>query len=97
MEQREIEEAVARIVRKHADSRYRVFLFGSRATGAARRGSDYDIGIEGPAPLKTSVLSDIEEEIENLPTLATIEIVDFANVSPSFRQVATMKTRDIAL
>ncbi len=76
-------------------SRYRVFLFGSRARGTARARSDFDVGIEGtdPIPAKTRVM--IQEEIERLPTLYKIEIVDFANVSKNFRNVALQKTKQL--
>jgi predicted nucleotidyltransferase len=79
----------ASVVRRHLpDPAYRVFLFGSRATGTARDRSDIDIGIEGPAPVPRAALAAIEDEIDEAPTLYTVEIVDFARVSKSFRQVA---------
>ena len=57
-------------------------------TGKANERSDIDIGIEGPKPLPAEILLDIQEEIENLPTLYKIEIVDFATVDKKFREVA---------
>jgi len=91
----EIEQAVARIIRKHLGPEYRVFLFGSRAGGTARRGSDYDIGIEGPARLDLSTLFVIQNEVEELPTLHKIDIVDFTGTSASFQRVAKMQTKPI--
>lgn len=92
----EIAEGVARIIRTHLGSEYRIFLFGSRADGTARRGSDYDIGIEGPRPIGAEKKFAIEEDIErDLPTLATIEIVDFSHVSDRFRQVAMLAAKDL--
>lgn len=82
----------AAVVRRHLpDPAYRVFLFGSRATGSARERSDIDIGIEGPAPVSGTVLAAIEDELEEAPTLYTIEVVDFAHVSDAFRQVARQR------
>ena len=79
----------ASVVRRHLpDPAYRVFLFGSRATGTARDRSDIDIGIEGPVPVPRQALAAIEDELEEAPTLYTVEIVDFARVSESFRRVA---------
>jgi uncharacterized protein len=75
----------ASVIRRHA---YRVFLFGSRATGTAGERSDIDIGIEGPAPVSRAALAAIHDELEEAPTLYTIEVVDFARVSEKFRQVA---------
>jgi uncharacterized protein len=79
----------ASVVRRHLpDPAYRVFLFGSRAAGTARDHSDIDIGIEGPAPVPQPTLAVIEDELDEAPTLYTIEIVDFLRVSDAFRQTA---------
>lgn len=79
----------AAVVRRHLpDPSYRVFLFGSRATGTAHERSDIDIGIEGPEAVPGAVLAAIEDELDEAPTLYTIEIVDFARVSEAFRRVA---------
>jgi uncharacterized protein len=79
----------ASVIRRHLpDTAYRVFLFGSRATGSAGERSDIDIGIEGPVPVGRAALAAIEDELEEAPTLYTIEIVDFARVSEKFRRVA---------
>jgi predicted nucleotidyltransferase len=79
----------AAIVRRHVpDPAYRIFLFGSRAEGTAHERSDIDIGIEGPAPVPREVLALIQEELEEAPTLYTIDVVDFTRVSEKFRRVA---------
>ena len=79
----------AAIVRRHLpDPAYRVFLFGSRAEGTAQPRSDIDIGIEGPGPVPREAMALIEEELEEAPTLYTIEVVDFARVPENFRRVA---------
>src|SRR5437016_578635 len=79
----------ASIIRRHVpDPAYRVFLFGSRATGSAGERSDIDIGIEGPAPVSRSALAAIHDELAEALTLYTIEVVDFARVSEKFHQVA---------
>jgi uncharacterized protein len=83
----------ALVIRSHVpDPAYRVFLFGSRATGSAGERSDIDIGIEGPAPVSPAALAAIHDELEEAPTLYTIEVVDFARVSRKFRQVAERRT-----
>ena len=53
--------------------------------GRAGRGSDVDVGIEGPLidPFKWT---QIEEEIENLPTLYRIDLVDFSKISEEFKR-----------
>lgn len=80
------------ILRKHLDlSRFRVFFFGSRVTGGGTDRSDIDVGIEGPDPIPPVAMFAIEEEIENLPTLYKVEIVDFTRVALIFREVALQK------
>ncbi len=79
----------ASVIRRHLpDPAYRVFLFGSRATGSAGERSDIDIGVEGPAPVPRAALAAIEDEIEEAPTLFTIKVVDFARIPENFRRVA---------
>jgi predicted nucleotidyltransferase len=79
----------AALVRRHLpDPAYRIFLFGSRAEGSAHERSDIDIGIEGPKPVPREALSLIHEELEDAPTLYTIDVVDFSRVSEKFRRVA---------
>jgi predicted nucleotidyltransferase len=82
-------EFAAAIVRRHLpDPAYRLFLFGSRATGAAHDRSDIDIGIEGPSPVPRELLAAIHEEIEEAPTLYSIDVVDFKRLPEKFRRVA---------
>ena len=80
----------AAIVRRYVpDPAYRVFLFGSRAEGSAHERSDIDIGIEGPHPVPSEALALIRDELEDAPTLYTIDVVDFARVPEKFRRPPT--------
>jgi uncharacterized protein len=82
----------ASVIRRHLpDPRYRVFLFGSRATGSAGERSDIDIGVEGPAPVPRAAFAAIQDELEEAPTLLTIEVVDFAHVPEKFRRIAEQR------
>jgi predicted nucleotidyltransferase len=82
----------AMVVRRHVpDPAYRVFLFGSRAAGSAAERSDIDIGIEGPAPVPHSALAAIQDELDEAPTLYTIDVVDFTCVPDKFRRVARQR------
>lgn len=67
---------------------FEIYFFGSRVTDTGSERSDIDIGIRGPVPVLPLTLSVLREEIENLPLLYKIEIVDFAQVSDDFRDVA---------
>lgn len=84
------------IIGKHLElAKYRVFFFGSRVAGKGTDRSDIDIGIEGPEPIPARAWAEIQEEIENFPSLYKIEIVDFRAVAPIFRDVALQDTETI--
>lgn len=72
---------------------YRVLLFGSRATGRAKARSDFDLGVIGAAPLPLAVFYRIADQLENLPTLYTIDWVDLSRVSREFRARALAEGR----
>ncbi len=69
-------------------SKYNLFFFGSRVFGRGTDRSDIDIGIQGQNPISTETLQAIEEEIETIPTLYKIDVVDFARVPERFRNIA---------
>ena len=46
-------------------------LFGSRAKGTARERSDFDIAVSG-----VQAFEELQEELEDLPTLYSIDLVD---------------------
>jgi len=52
----------------------RIFLFGSRARGDAQERADYDIAIDDEA-LTPAGLAQIRADMEELPTLLSIDIV----------------------
>ena len=88
----EAAQFAASVVRRYVpDPAYRVFLFGSRAAGSAAERSDIDIGIEGPAPVLQSALAAIQDELDEAPTLFTIDVVDFTRVPEKFRRVAQQR------
>ena len=81
---------IRKIVFRFLDSRQnRVFIFGSRALGNARRFSDIDLGIESERIIPGSRLVEIEEALEESDLPYTVDLVDFRNVSSNFRKVAT--------
>lgn len=92
-----LKKEILDIVGRHLDlAHYRVFFFGSRVSGAGTDRSDVDVGIEGPKPVPFAIMADIEEEIDRLPTLYKIDIVDFAHVSEIFKEVAIQHREFIA-
>ena len=84
-----VKNEVLKIISKYLDlQKYKVFFFGSRINGYSHERSDIDLGIEGPEAIPFLVLGKIKGEIEDLPILYKIEVVDFKNVSDKFKRVA---------
>ena len=74
---------------------YKIFYFGSRVNGKGSERSDIDIGLYGKNPIHSSIVSSIQEDIENLPILYTIEVIDFSTVSDEFRKLALQNIEEI--
>src|ERR1700752_1731694 len=92
-----LKKEILEIVGRYLDlNSYRVFFFGSRVIEKGNERSDIDIGIEGPDEIHYEVMARLREEIEDLPTLYKIEIVDFKRVSSDFREVALQQTEIIS-
>lgn len=66
-------------------SGYKVFLFGSRGRGTARANSDYDVGILGTEPLDLTIYFEIQDAMEALPTLHSIDWVDLRRANRALR------------
>jgi predicted nucleotidyltransferase len=83
----ELIRKVSHIIRKYVSKETQVFLFGSRADGTAWERSDFDFGILDDKPISIVELSKIKQEVEMLPTLFKIDIVDFYSVSDEMKRV----------
>lgn len=68
--------------------KYKIFYFGSRVLGKGDERSDIDIGIEGSNALSQDKMAEIREQIDDLPLLYKIDVVDFKNVSSDFKKLA---------
>ncbi|MCK4418294.1 nucleotidyltransferase domain-containing protein [Candidatus Aerophobetes bacterium] len=85
----ELKSQILNIVGKYLDlSSYRVLFFGSRVKRDNFPRSDIDIGIEGPEEISAKIKLEIEEELDNLPTLYKFDLVDFKKVTPEFKREA---------
>ncbi len=79
------------LIAQHIDlNSYDAFIFGSRATDLGDDRSDIDIGIEGNLPISISKLAGIRQDLKNLPTLYSFDVVDFASVSENFKKTAKL-------
>jgi predicted nucleotidyltransferase len=91
-----IARRVAAIVRRATgDPAYRTFLFGSWTSGEARERSDIDIGIGGPVEVTAAAMVEIREACDALPTLYTVELVDFARVPRDFAINAMSRSLEV--
>jgi len=81
---------IREVFRQFADELqgHKVYLFGSRAAGAMRPRSDFDIGVLGEEALSSSLFSRIGDRLDALPTLYRIDWVDLTTVSARFRAEA---------
>lgn len=64
-----------------------IYIFGSRAIGNAKENSDFDIGILSREKISFNLLGRIEDEIDELPTLKSIDIIDINRTSPEFKDI----------
>ena len=70
----QIDEVIAEITQRCRNyGAQKIILFGSRAKGTATEGSDIDIAVSGVA---SSDIFELEEALEDIPTLYTIDLVD---------------------
>ena len=64
----------------------RVYLFGSHATGKARKHSDIDVEILPIKRLSPMLLTEIREKLEESDVVRTVEIVDLSQTDAAFRR-----------
>lgn len=74
------------IIRRYLSDDYKVYLFGSWATGTALPTSDVDIGILGNKEIPWEVMTRIRGEVDAIPTLRSIDIVDLNTKEKSFQE-----------
>lgn len=81
-------EDIAGAVKPLLPPGFRAFLFGSRASGRARPGSDWDVGLLGPEPLRGALVERIREALDGIRTLHSFDVVDLSTVPEGFRELA---------
>lgn len=86
MEKNKVLKQVVAIIRSYLDENYKIYLFGSWAKNSALPTSDLDIAILGRKKISWETMAKIRQEIENVPTLRQIDIVDLNSVGKDFRK-----------
>lgn len=80
---------------QHLAEKYQVmgvdlFIFGSYAKGTQRPVSDLDLGVEWQAERDAKVFSNLYWDIQDLPTIRKIDLVDFSQCDAEFKQMTSM-------
>ena len=70
----------------HLPAGVQVWVFGSRATGMARRYSDLDLALEGISALDLGLLSQLADALSESNLTIKVDLVDLHCVDPAFRQ-----------
>lgn len=81
-----IDEVVETIVRHIPEGPLRVYLFGSWVEGHALNVSDLDIAFDTERELGFDTYTDIALDVDDLPTLRKIDIVDVHSIGDGFRE-----------
>ena len=90
------EKEIKNILQKYVDfKKHKVFIFGSRARGKARKFSDYDIGVIGRKPLDLKKIALIKGELEESDLPYRVDVVDFSTVSKNFKNIALSKIKKL--
>ena len=63
-----------------------IYLFGSRAQGRARAGSDIDLALDAGKKIDWRVLNNIRDDIEESVIPFFVDVVDLHNVDDAFRK-----------
>ncbi len=78
-------DAVARIVREELGPDTRLWVFGSWANGTAVPRSDLDVAVDARSEIPPRRWLQVQERIEDLPTLRSIDILDLQGIDEGFR------------
>jgi predicted nucleotidyltransferase len=75
---------VRSILRGALGSEARVWVFGSRAKGVARRGSDLDLAVDAGRPLTLHDLAVLREAFDQSDIPYAVDVVDCRSIDASF-------------
>ncbi|TAN57911.1 nucleotidyltransferase domain-containing protein [Patescibacteria group bacterium] len=90
------EQEIKKLFQSFVDfKKNKVFVFGSRARGRARKFSDYDIGILGRRPLSSEKMALIKDAFEESNLPYRVDVVDFSTVSKKFKNIALKKIKKL--
>ena len=80
---------------KFLGPKFRLYLYGSRATGQNDAFSDFDFLVKGKAQIPAEKWFQLTDGIEALSTLFKIELVDFHRSSTGFLKVIKPQLKEV--
>lgn len=96
---RRVRDGLRDVALRHAQRGVRVFLFGSvaRSWPKAPIGADFDIGYEIDRSLGDRDVRrrELERDVETLPSIRPVDLVDFSEVTEAFRAKAAKNIVDL--
>lgn len=77
------------LAQKYQDHGLNLFVFGSFARGDQYPTSDLDLGVEWHRKRSSEIFRRLYWDVQDLPTIRKIDLVDFEQTDSDFRRVAT--------
>ena len=65
----------------------RILLFGSRAKGKSRLGSDFDLVVVGKTPSDFRTGRKLKEELDRVAGIYSVDLLFWEKVSPEFKEI----------
>lgn len=86
MQLRGIQGIVSQAARVFPPGKYKVGIFGSRASGQAAKWSDVDVVVSGGKPVPGEVFEAFKEKLENSDLPFFVDVIDMHSVSQVLKQ-----------
>ena len=91
-----VQDALASLAAKWAPRGLIVSLFGSFARGAGRADSDLDVAVQWTRARSDAAWHEFLQDIEQLPTVRPIDVVDLSTVDAEFAAAIKPLLRRVA-
>lgn len=73
------------ILEKYLPANATVWVFGSRATGKAKKFSDLDLAIDIGKPISSSIMTELAFDFEESDLPYKVDLLDWATISNNFK------------
>ncbi len=78
-------EILTNIIEKHVPNA-NMYLFGSRAKGTHKTGSDIDIALDNGSAIDWAIMGALREDIDNSDLILFVDIVDIHDVAEDIKK-----------